>query len=348
MPEAGRMDDRPIVGITLGDVAGIGPEVVVRALAREDVRATCRPLVIGDRRILDDARFAAQGLCYFAIEDVGQADWGRRNAFGATGEAVALLDLHNLDPGDVTVGQLSRVAGRAAVEYVLKATALALDGAIDAIATAPLNKEAIRLAGYDYIGHTEILAEVTHTSRCTTMLATPGLRVTHVTRHIPFRQIAAGITAEAVLDTIVVTHEGMQTLGYAHPRLAVAGLNPHNGDGGLIGDEEITSIAPAVRAAVERGIDARGPIPADSVFFQAIRGDYDVVVTMYHDQGHIAVKTHGFERSITITLGLPIIRTSADHGTAFDIAGRGIASEASMASAITEAAQMARRRRGLR
>jgi 4-hydroxythreonine-4-phosphate dehydrogenase len=335
------MDDRPIVGITLGDVAGIGPEVVVRALARDDVRASCRPLVIGDRRVLDDARFAAQGLRTYDVEDVGEVDWADPK-WGPTGDPVMLLDMRNLDPDDVTVGQLSRAAGRAAVEYVLKATALALDGAIDAIATAPLNKEAIRLAGYDYIGHTEILADVTHTSRCTTMLATPGLRVTHVTRHIPFRQIAAGITFETVLDTIVVTHEGMQMLGYSHPRLAVAGLNPHNGDGGLIGDEEIMVIAPAVRAAVGRGIDARGPIPADSVFFQAIHGGYDVVVTMYHDQGHIAVKTHGFEKSITITLGLPIIRTSADHGTAFDIAGRGIASEASMASAITEAAQMAR------
>ena len=328
--------DLPIVGITLGDVAGIGPEVVVRALARDDVKASCRPLVIGDRRVLEDPRFAAQGLCFQAVEDISQADW--------SAYPVVVLDVHVVDPRDVTVGRISPVAGRAAVQFVLKATALALEGAIDAVATAPLNKEAMRLAGYDYIGHTEILADVTHTAECTTMLATPGLRVTHVTRHIPFREIAAAITAEAVLDTITVTDEGMRSLGYAHPRLAVAGLNPHNGDGGLIGDEEITVIGPAVRAAVARGIDVRGPIPADSVFFQAIRGDYDVVVTMYHDQGHIAVKTHGFEQSITITLGLPIIRTSADHGTAFDIAGRGIASEASMAAAITEAARMARRR----
>ncbi len=334
------MPDLPIVGITLGDVAGIGPEVVARALESVDIRAACRPLVIGDRRVLDDARFAAKGLRYRAVEDIGQVDWSALQS-----DVVMLLDLHNLDPRDITLGRISPIAGRAAVEFVLKATALALEGAIDAVATAPLNKEAMRLAGYDYIGHTEILADVTHTSRCTTMLATPGLRVTHVTRHIPFSEIAASITEEAVLDTIVLTHEGMQTLGYAHPRLAVAGLNPHNGDGGLIGNEESTSIAPAVRAAVERGIDARGPIPADSVFFQAIRGDFDAVVTMYHDQGHIAVKTHGFDKSITITLGLPIIRTSADHGTAFDIAGRGIASGASMAAAIMEAAQMAERRR---
>jgi 4-hydroxythreonine-4-phosphate dehydrogenase len=284
-------------------------------------------------------------LRYHVVEDATQAVWSSH--FGDADDIVVLLDLHNLDPGAVPVGRLSPVAGRAAVEYVLEATSLALEGIIDAVATAPLNKEAMRLAGFDYIGHTEILADVTRTPRCTTMLATPGLRVTHVTRHIPFRDIAASLSTETVLETIVITHEGMQNLGYVHPRVAVAGLNPHNGDGGLIGNEEITLIAPAVRAAVAQGIDARGPIPADSVFFQAIRGDHDVVVTMYHDQGHIAVKTHGFEQSITITLGLPIIRTSADHGTAFDIAGRGIASEASMAAAITEAAQMAQRRRGL-
>ncbi len=237
--------DLPIVGITLGDVAGIGPEVVVRALARDDVKASCRPLVIGDRRVLEEPRFAAQGLCFQAVEDISQADW--------SAYPVVVLDVHVVDPRDVTVGRISPVAGRAAVQFVLKATALALEGAIDAVATAPLNKEAMRLAGYDYIGHTEILADVTHTAECTTMLATPGLRVTHVTRHIPFREIAAAITAEAVLDTITVTDEGMRTLGYAHPRLAVAGLNPHNGDGGLIGDEEITVIGPAVRAAAWRG-----------------------------------------------------------------------------------------------
>jgi len=176
------------------------------------------------------------------------------------------------------------------------------------------------------------------------MLATPGLRVTHVTRHIPFRAIADKLTVDNVLDTIVITDEGMRTLGYPTPRLAVAGLNPHNGDNGLIGREELDIIGPAVQQAQAQGIHARGPIPADSVFFQAIRGDYDVVVCMYHDQGHIAVKTHGFEKSITITLGLPIIRTSADHGTAFDIAGKGIAHPDSMIAAITEAAMMAQRR----
>ncbi len=327
--------DLPLIAITLGDVAGIGPEVVVKALASPDVWTTCRPLVIGDARALTEARLGIPipPLCVVTQPDAATFDAG----------TLTLLDLRNLDPAAAPVGQISTEAGRAAVEYVLKATELAMAGVVDAVATAPLNKEAMHRAGFDYIGHTEILADVTHTPRCTTMLATPGLRVTHVTRHIPFRSIAEHLTVAGVLDTIVITHAGMQTLGFPRPRLAVAGLNPHNGDNGLLGREELDIIAPAVAAAQTQGIDARGPIPADSVFFQALRGDYDVVVCMYHDQGHIAVKTHGFEQSITITLGLPLIRTSADHGTAFDIAGRGIAHPDSMRAAILEAAAMATR-----
>ena len=326
------MSNLPVIAITLGDVTGIGPEVVTKALAHPEIYELCRPLVIGDARVFADPKFAAP---LPALEIVASVD------AVPSAPGVTLLDLHNLAPEDVAMGRLSPVAGRAAVEYVLKATELALAGAVDAIATAPLNKEAMRLAGYPYIGHTEILAEVTGTPRCTTMLATPGLRVTHVTRHIPFREIAGQITTARILDTIVMTHEGMRMLGFPQPRLAVAGLNPHNGDGGLMGREEIDEIAPAVAAARGQSIDATGPIPADSVFFQTLRGDYDVVVTMYHDQGHIAVKTHDFEHSITITLGLPVIRTSVDHGTAFDIAGQGIAAEHSMVAAITEAARMA-------
>jgi 4-hydroxythreonine-4-phosphate dehydrogenase len=327
----------PVVGITLGDVAGIGPEVVAKALRCEDVRAACRPLVIGDARVFADPKFAA-GMADFDII---------RSLAGATFAPgrVTVLDIQNLDPGAVKMGRISPATGRAAVEYVLKATELVQSGFIDAVATAPLNKEAMRLAGYDYIGHTEILADVTLTQRYTTMLATPGLRVTHVTRHIPFREIAVQITEENIFNTIMITHEGMRALGYATPRLAVAGLNPHNGEGGLLGREEIDAIAPAVAAARQSGLNVQGPIPADSVFFRAIRGDYDVVVTLYHDQGHVAVKTHGFEQSITITLGLPIIRTSADHGTAFDIAGRGVASAESMRAAITEAARIVQQRR---
>ena len=270
-------NDLPLIAITLGDVAGIGPEVVVKALAEPEVQAACRALVIGDARALTAMRLGVEVPPLRVVERVEDATFDTA--------AITLLDLGNLDVTGVRLGQISTGAGRAAVDYVLRATELALNGTVDAVATAPLNKEAMHLAGFDYIGHTEILADVTKTPRCTTMLATPGLRVTHVTRHLPFRDIADHLTVDTVFDTIVITHKGMQMLGFSQPRLAVAGLNPHNGDNGLMGREELDVIAPAVEAAQAQGIDARGPIPADSVFFQAIRGDYDVVVCQYHDQG---------------------------------------------------------------
>jgi 4-hydroxythreonine-4-phosphate dehydrogenase len=219
-----------------------------------------------------------------------------------------------------------------------------LSGEIDAIATGPINKQAIHLAGYEYIGHTELLADLTNARRCTTMLATRDLRVTHVTRHVPLRDVANHITKQRVLDTILVTAEGLQQLGLEHPRLGVAALNPHGGDEGLLGQEEIEQIAPAVTAAREMGIDARGPFPADSIFFRATAGEFDAVVAMYHDQGHVPIKVLDFERSYTVTLGLPIVRTSVDHGTAFDIAWQGTSSPTSMIEAIKAAADLARRR----
>lgn len=325
-----------IVAVTVGDAAGIGPEVIVKAFKHKEIFQHCRLLILGDACIFTNRKFAA---FYPDIYTITRLPYQIDSL-----PDITLLDMHNLDAETIAVGKVSKASGQAAVEYVIKATELALQHQVDAIATAPLNKEAMHLAGYDYIGHTEILADITHTLRCTTMLATPGLRVTHVTRHIPFRDIAAQITTPNVLETIKITYKGMQDLGYAKPRLAVAGLNPHNGENGLLGHEEIDEIAPAIHTAQAQGMDVFGPIPADSVFFQTIRGDYDAVVTLYHDQGHIAVKTHGFEQSITITLGLPIIRTSADHGTAFDIAGQGLANEASMVAAISEAALIARRR----
>jgi 4-hydroxythreonine-4-phosphate dehydrogenase len=221
-------------------------------------------------------------------------------------------------------------------------------GQVDAIATGPINKAALKAAGVPFVGHTELLAALTGEERVTTMLATTGrraepveaLRVVHVTRHVPLAEVAKHITKARVLETIRLTDVGLKQMGIATPRLAVAALNPHGGDDGLMGCEELDAIGPAVEAAQAEGIDVHGPIPADSVFFRAIRGEFDAVIAMYHDQGHIPIKTHGFERSVTVTLGLPIVRTSVDHGTAFDIAWQGVAHEESMVEAICLAAQL--------
>ena len=326
-------NDRPIVAITMGDAAGIGPEIVIKALCQDIVHECCRPLVVGDFGVLKRARKLLRvAMDLRILSDVTQARF--------TPPEVDLLDLHNVDWSRVRPGTLSAEAGRAAVETVMRATELALAGRVQAIATAPLNKEAMRLGGYDFIGHTEILAQLTGTGRCTTMLASGPLRVVHVTRHLPLREVAAHITTERVLETIEITAEGLRAWGMERPRLAVAALNPHGGDGGLIGDEEITAIGPAVQAAQGRGIDARGPFPADSIFVRALRGEFDAVVAMYHDQGHIPIKVYGFEESVTVTLGLPIVRTSVDHGTAFDIAWQGVADPRSMVEAIKLAAQL--------
>ena len=250
----------------------------------------------------------------------------------------------NVELDELVWGQLSAMAGRAAVEYVLEAANLALTGPVQGMVTAPINKEAIHLAGYPYIGHTELLADITHTPRVTTMLASGPLRVVHVTRHTPLREVAAQIERDRVLETIEIAHQALQEMGMAAPRIGVAALNPHRGEGGLLGHEEQKEIEPAVEMARRAGINAQGPLSADVVFHQALQGEFDIVVAMYHDQGHIPIKTYGFEKSITITLGLPIVRTSVDHGTAFDIAGQGIANPQSLVEAVKAAALMARQR----
>jgi 4-hydroxythreonine-4-phosphate dehydrogenase len=256
-----------------------------------------------------------------------------------------VLDLGAVDLTGLPQAEVSATAGRAAVSYIEQATALALSEQVEAVATGPINKAALKAAGIPHVGHTELLAELTGADHVTTMLATEGLRVVHVTRHIPLRDVAAHITRSRVLETIHLTDIGLREMGFSRRRMAVAALNPHGGDAGLLGREEIEEIGPAVEAARAQGMDCRGPIPADSVFFRAIRGEFDVVVAMYHDQGHIPIKTHGFERSVTVTLGLPIVRTSVDHGTAFDIAWQGVASAESLIEAVQLAAQLSVGRR---
>ena len=327
-------DDRPIVAITMGDAAGIGPEIIIKALSHASVYDCCRPLVVGDISVMERAG-AMLGLSprFRAVAEPTEACFVL--------PTIDVLDLHNVDWSQVQPGTVCAEAGRAAVEYVVRATELALADEAQAIATAPLNKEAIQLGGCRFIDHTGILTAKTGSSRVTTMLVTGPLRTVHVTRHVPLRAVAPLITVERVLETIKVTDEGLRALGIGRPRLAVAALNPHGGEGGLLGDEETAAIAPAVKSARSEGIDAHGPFPADSIFTRALRGEFDAVVAMYHDQGHIPIKVHGLEESVAVTLGLSVVRTSVDHGTAFDIAWQGIADARSMIEAIKLAAQLA-------
>ena len=326
---------KPAIAITMGDPCGIGPEVVVKALADPRVYASCRPLVIGNTFAMRQA-VQATGLPLEINETGDPVNAGRNPA------VVDVVDIHNLNPEDITVGQISVPCGKAAMEWVTKAGELALAGIVDAIATAPLNKEAASLAGFQSIGHTELLQELAGAKTVPTMLLSKNLRVVHLTTHRSLRVACDYVKQERILEFLQLTHDTFVKWGFPRPRLAAAGLNPHNSDGGLLGNEEAEEIAPAVSAARERGIDAVGPIPADSVFPQAIEGRYDVVLAMFHDQGHIPVKVYGFEESVTANLGLPFVRTSVDHGTAFDIAGQGIAQHVSMLESIRLAVELAR------
>ncbi|MBZ0303547.1 MAG: 4-hydroxythreonine-4-phosphate dehydrogenase PdxA, partial [Anaerolineae bacterium] len=244
-------------------------------------------------------------------------------------------------------GEVSALAGKASVEYIQRATQMALDGNLAAIVTAPINKEAINLGGYHYAGHTELLKDLTQARHVSMMLVSSRLRVLHVSTHVALREACDRVKKERVLTVIRLAHLSMKLLGIDNPRVAVAGLNPHASEGGLFGHEEATEIVPAVQAACDLNIDASGPWPPDTVFLQAVKGRFDVVVAMYHDQGHIPMKLLGFDEGVNVSVGLPIIRTSVDHGTAFDIVGQGIASETSLIAAIELAAQMAAARETL-
>ncbi len=330
---------RPIIGITMGDAAGIGPEVIVKALSVRDTYEICRPLVIGDAKAIAWAVKATHASVKLrVVDDVQEAMF----EFGV----LDVLDLKNLDLPSIEVGTVNQASGRAAVEFVEKAVDLALNHEIHAIATAPLNKEAINLAGYHYQGHTEILAHLTKTRNYAMMLVADSLRVIHVTTHVSLREACDLIDKERVLKTIILAHETLTSMGISNPRIAVSGLNPHAGESGLFGGEERNHITPAVQEATALGINAQGPLPPDTVFLKAADNAFDVVIAMYHDQGHIPVKLLGFNRGVNITLGLPIIRTSVDHGTAFDIAGTGVANPKSMMEAIKMAVDFAKHRFG--
>ncbi len=339
-------DERPLLAVTMGDPAGVGPEVVVGALVRRRVREECRALIIGDSRIL--ARVATAARRRFrphvvtAVEEIDRCT-----------SPVCLLDLANADPEQIPLAQVSAAAGRAAAAYIRKAVELAQAGTVAGIVTAPINKEALRLAGIAHPGHTEMLASLCGVRDVAMMLVHDDMRVSHVTTHVSLRQACELVSQERVLAVIRLTHEALRRMGLAVPQIAVAGLNPHAGESGLFGDEEIREIAPAIRQARGEGLEVMGPLPPDTVFARHRAGEFDAVVAMTHDHGHIAVKTVGFaakrggglrSAGVNVTLGLPIIRTSVDHGTAFDIAGQGVADATSMVEAIRLAAAMARRR----
>jgi len=324
----------PIVGITMGDAAGVGPEVIVKALNVREVYDQCRPAVIGDAaRLRAAASRAGVRLGVNAVPDPERA----RFRFGA----VDCIDLHNI-PEDLPFGRLSPVAGHAAYQYIARAVELARAGRIGAICTAPLNKEALHAGGHIYPGHTELLAELSGTPEVSMMLATPRMRVIHVTTHIGLLDAIERIEPGLVERTIQRGHDALVRAGLQRPRIAVCGINPHAGEHGLFGrGEEESKVIPAVEAARARGIAAEGPLPADTVFFRASRGDFDLVVAMYHDQGHGPVKVLGLEAGVNVTVGLPFVRTSVDHGTAFDIAGSGRADERSMIEALRQAVALA-------
>jgi len=333
------MEKLPLIAITLGDPAGVGPEIILKALAQAQVYAVCRPLVVGERRMLERAAgFVGQPAPRFELVSVEPAA-----AHFAPG-TLTLLDLHNAAPRDCPVGQVSATAGRAAVEYVLCACDLALAGAAAAVVTAPLNKSAMHLAGFKYAGHTELLAERTHAGKVSMLLVGPKLRVLHVSTHVALEEAIRRVTRQRVEEVIGLADEACRALGIARPRIAVAGLNPHAGEGGMFGSQEEEQIVPAVEAAKKRNLDVYGPLPPDTVFLRAVQGEFDIVVAMYHDQGHIPMKLLAFDSGVNVSIGLPIIRTSVDHGTAFDIAGKGTARPDSLLAAITVALQMVRAR----
>ncbi|HEY0419936.1 MAG TPA: 4-hydroxythreonine-4-phosphate dehydrogenase PdxA [Acetobacteraceae bacterium] len=324
---------RPLVAITMGDPCGIGPEIIAKAAARPETHDLCRPVVVGDpARLLDAARRAGQDLAVTELAEGGLAE------LETAPDRLAVLPAGAV-PAGLAYGIVSPVGGEAAYRCVVRAVELASGGAVAAICTAPLSKEALHEAGHRYPGHTELIAELTATPEVSMMLTTPKLRVIHVTTHVGLLDAVARIEPGLVFRTVARGREALLRLLGREPRIGLCAINPHAGEGGLFGrGEEAEKIAPAVMRAAELGWAVQGPLAADTLFFRAVRGDFDLVVAMYHDQGHGPVKVLGLEEGVNVTVGLPIIRTSVDHGTALDIAGTGKADEGSLIAALRQAA----------
>jgi len=328
----------PIIAITMGDATGIGPEVIVKALSHPEPYKECRHVVIGDAKRLQQAQRITKShveINTIVSEAIIDTDYQPG--------IVDCIDLA-LIPQDLHWGKISPLAGDAAFRYMKLAAQLAMQGTVNAISTAPLNKEALHAGGHQFPGHTELLASLTNTDEVSMMLSSPRLRVVHVTTHIGLLDAIEKIEPGLVQRTIARAHTALIRSGISNPRIGVCAINPHAGENGLFGrGEEASKIKPAVAACNHLGWNVTGPLPADTLFYLAQRGDFDVVIAMYHDQGHGPIKVLGLESGVNITLGLPVIRTSVDHGTAFDIAGTGKADERSMVEAIHQAAQLAER-----
>nr|WP_320026332.1 4-hydroxythreonine-4-phosphate dehydrogenase PdxA [uncultured Acetobacterium sp.] len=325
---------KPILVIPMGDAAGIGPEITVKALADDTVHAIAQPVVVGDRKVLEQAlEFSKVKLTINSINDPQKGDYKPG--------VLNLIDLDNIDMSHLKIGTVQAMTGKAAYEYIEAATKLCLGKKADVLTTTAINKESLKAAKVPYIGHTEIVGALTHTKNPLTMFQVHNLRVFFLSRHVSLKQACELVTKENVATFIDQSVAALKILGVKNPHIAIAGLNPHSGEHGLFGREELEGVMPAVADAQKRGINIDGPIGADSVFHFALKGKYDGVLSLYHDQGHIATKMVDFEKTISITIGMPILRTSVDHGTALDIAGRGIASPVSLIEAIRLGAEYA-------
>ena len=326
--------EKPIIAVTMGDPAGIGPEIVAKSIADKATFDVARCIVIGDKKVMEKAiEIVGADLKVNVVESPADGDY----SYGV----LNMIDLDNIDMSRFEYGKINAMCGQAAFDYIKKSIEITMDKQADAVATTPINKESLHAAEVDFIGHTEIFGALTGTADPLTMFETNGLRVFFLTRHKSLRDMLDDIKKDRIIDYVERCTDALKRLGVKEGTMAVAGLNPHSGEHGLFGWEEVKEIAPAVEELKERGFNVAGPVPADSVFHQAAQGRFNSVLSLYHDQGHIATKTLDFDRTISITNGMPILRTSVDHGTAFDIAGKGIAGAVSMEEAIRLAAKYA-------
>lgn len=326
--------NKPILAIPIGDAAGIGPEITVKALTDSAVHGMARLVVVGDRKVLQKAMdFSNVKLAINCIDDPQDGNY--------VPGVLNLIDLDNIEMNQLKMGTVQAMTGKASYQYIEAATRLCLDKKADVLTTTCINKESLKAAKVPFIGHTEIIGALTRTKNPLTMFQVHNLRVFFLSRHVSLRQACELVTKDNISAFIDQSVTALNILGVKNPHLAIAGLNPHSGEHGLFGREEVDAVMPAVAAAQKRGIDVDGPIGADSVFHFALKGKYDAVLSLYHDQGHIATKMVDFEKTISITIGMPILRTSVDHGTALDIAGKGVASPVSLIEAIRLGAEYA-------